>query len=74
MKSPKDLICENCGNEDQADFAPGENGKPICGACGWSRVFTRTEHEKVLKREAEEKEKTERLKNDINRATDVEEW
>lgn len=68
-----DLICDNCGNEDQNDFAPGEDGKPACGNCGWRSVSTRREVEERERLEAEKSEAENRVKADLARV-EPEEW
>lgn len=68
-----DLICDNCGNEDQSDFAPGEDGKPACGNCGWQRIRTRREVEEQERLEAESREAANRMKADLARV-EPEEW
>lgn len=49
--TPDDLVCDNCGNEDQGDFIEDEEtGEIVCGNCGWPDEVMRREELEAAER------------------------
>ena len=53
MSLKTDLICQDCGNEDQLEFQEGFEEEMICTLCGSTTYNTREELEFIEKQEKE---------------------